>query len=78
MHQGRGFASGALRECLAHAAAHGDRDQMLAFPRVDNEASNALCRSAGFELLGEEDFEYPRGNAIRVNAWSFDLAALRR
>jgi RimJ/RimL family protein N-acetyltransferase len=43
-----------------------------------NEASNAICRKLGFELLGEEDFEYPPGNPIRCNDWRLDLATPRR
>ena len=76
-HQGRGFASGGLSACLDHAADHGDRDFVLAFPRVDNAASNALCRTLGFDARGVEDAEYPPGNPIRVNAWAFDLRDLR-
>lgn len=76
-YQGRGIASRALAACLQHAAGHGDRDEMLAFPRIDNAASNSLCRSAGFTFGAEADFEYPKGNPIRVNAWSFDLSVLR-
>ncbi|GAB2815514.1 GNAT family N-acetyltransferase [Alpinimonas psychrophila] len=77
-YQGRGLASRALRECLQHAAAFGDRQDVVAFPRVDNTASNSLCKSVGFAFRGEQDFEYPKGNPIRVNAWSFDLTALRQ
>ena len=76
-YQGRGIASRALRKCLEHAAGHGDRDSVLAFPRIDNLASNALCRKLGFEFFDEEDFEYPKGHPIRVNAWLFDLSLLR-
>ena len=76
-YQGRGFASRALKDCLRHAAALGDRQEVVAFPRVDNAASNSLCKSVGFAFRGEEDFEYPKGNPIRVNAWSFDLTELR-
>ncbi|MHA6695921.1 GNAT family N-acetyltransferase [Homoserinimonas sp. A520] len=76
-HQGRGIATHALRKCLEYAAENGDRDSMLAFPRIDNGASNALCRKLGFAFTGEEDFEYPKGNPIRVNAWLFDLSLLR-
>ncbi len=75
--QGRGIASRALAAVLRHAAEHGDRDLVLAFPRIDNTASNALCRSAGFVPRGEEDFEYPKGHPIRVNAWAFDLRSMR-
>jgi hypothetical protein len=37
--------------------------------------SNALCRSLGFELLGEHDFEYPTGHFIRCHDWRLDLRA---
>jgi RimJ/RimL family protein N-acetyltransferase len=73
-HQGHGIASRALAECLRHAAEHGDRNRVLAFPRVDNAASNALCGTVGFRFQGEEDFEYPKGNPIRVNVWLYELA----
>lgn len=76
-YQGRGLATLALRACVADAAQHGDRRWLLAFPRTDNAASNALCRAAGFTLRGEEDFEYPKGTAIRSNVWACDLDALR-
>jgi RimJ/RimL family protein N-acetyltransferase len=76
-YQGRGFASRALRDCLQHAALFGDRQDVVAFPRVDNAASNSLCKSVGFAFRGEEDFEYPKGNPIRANVWSFDLTALQ-
>ena len=76
-YQGHGFASQGLSACLDHAADHGDRDVVVAFPRVDNTASNALCLALGFDLSGVEDFEYPPGTPIRVNAWRYDLVALR-
>ncbi|QYH35757.1 GNAT family N-acetyltransferase [Salinibacterium sp. M195] len=76
-HQGLGIAGRALSECIQYAADNGDRDQVFAFPRTDNAASNALCRRAGFTLAGEADFEYPQGHPIHVNEWMFDLSALR-
>ncbi|MBG6237876.1 RimJ/RimL family protein N-acetyltransferase [Mycetocola sp. CAN_C7] len=76
-YQGHGYGAGGLSACLAYAAEQGDRDTVVAFPRVDNAASNALCRTVGFELSGAEDFEYPPGTPIRVNAWRFDLRRLR-
>ncbi|WP_213814216.1 GNAT family N-acetyltransferase [Glaciihabitans sp. dw_435] len=77
--QGRGIAKRAVVLALQHAAAHGDGDRslVLAFPRIDNSASNALCRSIGFEFRGEQGFEYPKGHPIRVNAFAYDLARLR-
>lgn len=73
-YQGRGLATQALAACVADAARQGDRRWLLAFPRTDNAASNALCQAAGFTLRGEEDFEYPKGTAIRSNVWAYDLA----
>jgi hypothetical protein len=42
---------------------------------VDNPPSNAVCRKAGFELLGETEFEYPPGRLMRSNDWRIDLTA---
>ncbi|HEY8311146.1 MAG TPA: GNAT family N-acetyltransferase, partial [Gemmatimonadaceae bacterium] len=36
--QGRGIASRAVAAVLKHATEHGDRELVLAFPRVDNSA----------------------------------------
>ncbi|MFE7190252.1 GNAT family N-acetyltransferase [Kitasatospora sp. NPDC057541] len=71
--QGRGVATAAARAVVAEARAAGLRRHLHAFPSVDNPASNAVCRGAGFELLGPRDFEYPPGRPIRCNDWRFDL-----
>ncbi|MFD9609118.1 GNAT family N-acetyltransferase [Streptomyces sp. NPDC004290] len=71
--QGRGLATSATRAVVAEARAAGLRRHLHAFPSADNAASNAVCRKAGFELLGERDFEYPPGNPMRCNDWRFDL-----
>jgi RimJ/RimL family protein N-acetyltransferase len=73
-HQGRGLAAKALTQCAAHAARHGSLEWLHAFPSIHHAASNAVCRKAGFELLGERDFEYPPGTPIRVNDWRLSLA----
>ncbi|HEY5836125.1 GNAT family N-acetyltransferase [Streptomyces sp.] len=74
--QGRGIAAEAARAVMAAARLHGNRRHLHAFPSVDHAASNAVCRKAGFTLLGEADFEYPRGNPVRSNDWVVDLDAL--
>ncbi|MER6363514.1 GNAT family N-acetyltransferase [Kitasatospora sp. NPDC001527] len=71
--QGRGVATAATLAVLAEARAAGLHRHLHAFPSVDNAASNAVCRRAGFELLGARDFEYPPGRAMRCNDWRFDL-----
>ncbi|WP_431031132.1 GNAT family N-acetyltransferase [Plantibacter sp. RU18] len=74
-YQGHGIARAALQLVLEDARVNGSHRWLLAFPRTDNVGSNALCRSCGFELLGEEAFEYPKGNPIVSNAWRYDLGA---
>ncbi|MFD0275408.1 GNAT family N-acetyltransferase [Kitasatospora sp. NPDC127111] len=72
-HQGRGIAARATRAAVA-AARTGARHRYLhAFPSVDNPASNAVCRKAGFTLLGETDFEFPPGRPMRSNNWRVNL-----
>ncbi|MEV6959513.1 GNAT family protein [Streptomyces sp. NPDC051207] len=75
--QGRGLAVRAAR-AVAGAARDAGRHQCLhAFPKVDHLASNAVCRRAGFTLLGTVAFAYPKGNPITSNDWRRDLADVR-
>ncbi len=39
---------------------------VYAFPAAGNVASNALCRTLGFEPLGEFDVEYHAGTDLLV------------
>lgn len=71
--QGRGLAVRAARAVSAAARAAGSHRYLHAFPSVDHAASNAVCRGAGFTLLGQVDFEYPKGHWIRSNDWRVDL-----
>jgi len=71
--QGRGIATDALRLLVAEARSTFDRAELFAYPAVDNIASNAVCRSVGFEKLGERDDEYPPGNPMRLAMWRFSL-----
>jgi RimJ/RimL family protein N-acetyltransferase len=75
--QGRGVATAATRAVVAEAraAVEGSRTWLHAFPSTGNAASNAVCRKAGFELLGETAFEYPPGRPMRCNDWRLDLRA---
>ncbi|MFI8966740.1 GNAT family N-acetyltransferase [Streptomyces sp. NPDC053493] len=72
--QGRGVATAATRAVVERARAEDRFGALLAFPSTDNGPSNAVCRKAGFRLLGERDFEYPPGRPMRCNAWRLDLA----
>ncbi len=71
--QRRGVATAAAHAVAERARAEGSRRHLHAFPSVDHPASNAVCRAAGFELLGPQDFEYPPGHPIRCNDWRLDL-----
>jgi RimJ/RimL family protein N-acetyltransferase len=71
--QGRGLAARAARAVAQEARAAGSHRYLHAFPGVDHAASNAVCRRAGFVLLGQADFEYPKGHWIRSNDWRVDL-----
>ncbi|MFJ4332521.1 MULTISPECIES: GNAT family N-acetyltransferase [unclassified Streptomyces] len=71
--QGRGLALRAARAVSEAARAAGSHRYLHAFPSVDHAASNAVCRGAGFTLLGQVDFEYPKGHWIRSNDWRVDL-----
>ena len=72
-HQGKGLATAAIAEVTKAAAAKGSHRTLHAYPGVDNGASNALCRKAGFTLLEAREFEYPKGHWMRCNDWSLDL-----
>jgi RimJ/RimL family protein N-acetyltransferase len=73
--QGRGVATEAVRLLLEDARRRGRHRSVHAFPSVENVASNALCRTLSFELLGEADVEYPLGNMMHSNDWRFDLGS---
>ncbi|OKK05822.1 GCN5 family acetyltransferase [Streptomyces sp. CB03234] len=73
--QGRGVATAATVAVADRARAARKHRYLHAFPSVDNGPSNAVCRKAGFELLGERDFEYPPGHLLRSNNWRLDLEA---
>ncbi|MDO3700947.1 GNAT family N-acetyltransferase [Micromonospora sp. C28SCA-DRY-2] len=74
-HQGRGLATAAVRAAVAVARDRRTHRWAHAYPSVDNAPSNAVCRKAGFTLLGETEFEYPPGHLMRSNDWRLDLAA---
>jgi len=76
--QGRGVAREATILVIALAAAELTHRFLHAFPSVDNEPSNAICRGLGFTLLGPVDVEYPRGRQMRSNDWRLDLRGRER
>jgi RimJ/RimL family protein N-acetyltransferase len=72
-YRGHGIAPAAVIAMLDHARAAGETLTVHAYPRVDNPASNAVCRKAGFRLLGEEAFEVKPGLVLHTNDWVVDL-----
>ena len=60
--QGRGVASAGTLLALEAARASDGPRSVHAFPPPENGASNAVCRKCGFTLLGEVQFEYPKGH----------------
>ena len=43
----------------------------------DNPGSNGICRKLGFELMGVEEAEYPKGVFAPHNVWRLDLTDIR-
>lgn len=73
--QGQGIATLATIAAVQRARETGRHRFIHAYPKVDNAPSNAVCRKAGFTLLGEVEFEYPPGRQIHCNDWRIDLFA---
>jgi RimJ/RimL family protein N-acetyltransferase len=73
--QGHGIATRATKLVIGRARAENKHRFLHAFPSTDNEASNAVCRKAGFTFDKDLNFEYPSGNLLRCNDWYFDLFA---
>lgn len=73
--QGHGVALAAARGAIAAVRAEARHRFVHAFPGVENDASNALCRRLGFALLGPCELEYPPGRSMRCNDWRLELLA---
>jgi RimJ/RimL family protein N-acetyltransferase len=73
--QGRGYAVRGAALVVAMARAEHRLRFMHAFPTPDNAASNGVCRSLGFTLVGECEFEFPPGHFSPSNDWQLDLFA---
>lgn len=70
--QGRGLATAAVRSTLDRARAERRWGAIHAYPGITNGASNAICRKAGFSLVGERDIDYV-GRTLRANHWRLDV-----
>ncbi|NUK25584.1 GNAT family N-acetyltransferase [Streptomyces lunaelactis] len=76
--QGHGVATAGTSAVVEVARAERKHRYLHAFPSVTNGPSNAVCRKAGFDLVGECDFAYPPGQIHRSNDWRLDLQATPR
>ncbi|GLV55703.1 hypothetical protein KDH_25470 [Dictyobacter sp. S3.2.2.5] len=72
--QGKGIASKATALAIAQARLDGKYRFLHAFPSVENQPSNAVCRKLGLTLIEECEFEYPKGHFMRCNDWCIDLS----
>ncbi len=70
--QGRGLMSAAVRLVVDRARAEKRFPSANAFPATGNGASNAICRKAGFRLVGEADLEYD-GRPLHCCHWRLDF-----
>jgi RimJ/RimL family protein N-acetyltransferase len=73
--QGRGIATAAIKLVIERVTKLRSHRILCAFPSVENHPSNAICRKLGFTLMGETEYEYPRGSGsfMRCNNWLLDL-----
>ena len=62
-----------VAQAIGLARATNRRAAVHSFPSVENWPSNGICRRAGFTLLGEVRFEYPKGHWMECNDWRFLL-----
>jgi RimJ/RimL family protein N-acetyltransferase len=73
--QGKGIATQACKLVVELARGKQSHRQIHAFPSPENGPSNAICRKAGFTLLGVVEFEYPKGVFAPSNDWCLNLFA---
>lgn len=74
-HQGRGLGVAATRAIMGRLKPVAKHRYVFAFPTPENPGSNGICRKLGFELLGVEEAEYPKGVWAPHNVWRLDLTS---
>jgi len=76
--QGKGLATAALRILIGQLAKL-NRGPIFAYPSVNNEGSNAMCKKLGFTPIEDVDGEYSpnSGLLLRCNVWKLDLVNYR-
>ncbi|SED85728.1 Protein N-acetyltransferase, RimJ/RimL family [Streptomyces sp. 3213] len=69
--QGRGLGKLAARTLLEQARDEDRWGVVHAFPATGNAASNGICRSLGFRLIGEQNVTFA-DRVLRSNHWVID------
>jgi RimJ/RimL family protein N-acetyltransferase len=72
-HQGKGFATAAIKQLLKKLSQERNYQYVYAHPSVENGPSNAICRKTGFEKIKEEEVEYPKGSMMKSSVWRKEL-----
>ncbi len=72
-HHGHGYGTAAARLLVERLKEVAQRPYLFAFPAPGNEGSNGICRKLGFELVGVEETEYPKGVWGPHNVWRLPL-----
>jgi RimJ/RimL family protein N-acetyltransferase len=75
-YRGRGIAPAATQAMIGLLIRAGERGELHAYPRPDNEPSNAVCRKAGFARRGTITDVDHRGRPIILNDYAVDLRDL--
>lgn len=71
--QGKGLGARATRLLMERLRPVAKYRYVFAFPTPDNPGSNGICRKVGFELMGVQEAEYPKGVWSPHNVWRLDL-----
>lgn len=72
-YQGLGLGVSAIRLLMERLRPVAKHQYVFAFPTPANPGSNGICRKVGFELMGVEEAEYPKGVWAPHNVWRLDL-----
>ena len=71
--QGRGLGKSGVRILLKQARDDGRWGIIHAFPVTTSGASNGICRSLGFTLLGQQDVQFA-DRTLKSNHWVIEPA----
>lgn len=74
-HQGRGYATQAIRAILERDAFERKWKRIHALPSVANAASNTICRKTGFDFVGSCEVDYA-GHEMICNHWTLNTSRI--